>query len=229
MKKILLVSALSLFGVMNAQVKFGVKGGYSLSNLKVKNFGGVSPDAKSTFYVGGVLEGKVSDKVRLQGEILYSSLGAKIDYKESYGGYFINIENKTNLGQISLPLSVKFYPNNEGFAILGGVNLGFIVSAKEKNEISHNLPVSTANIPYINYITSQNGKKDIRDEFKTFDFAPFIGLEYNFSNGLFLETRYNLGVVNLSDIGADEIAGVVVSEVPKAFNRYWQLGIGYKF
>lgn len=226
MKKILLASALALFGIMNAQVKFGVKGGYSLSNLKVSNFGDFAPESKSTFYVGGLVEGKISDNVRLQGELVYSTLGANIDEKMNYGGYYLNIENKTNLGTLLVPVSVKYYPTKEGLALMGGVNFGFIISAKENNKVSHNLPASDL---YGRYLSSINGKKDIGDEFKTFDLAPFIGAEYNFSNGLFIETRYNIGALNVLEIMPDEVMGVRVSKKPKAFNRYWQLGIGYKF
>ncbi|WPC11975.1 porin family protein [Riemerella anatipestifer] len=52
----------------------------------------------------------------------------------------------------------------------------------------------------------------------SFDFSPFIGAEYNFSNGLFLDTRYNIGVTDLAKSKDDNIK-----------SRLWQIGFGYKF
>lgn len=226
MKKLLLACSLALFGVINAQVKFGVKGGYSLANLKFRDWGDISPNSKSTFYVGALVEIKVSNKAAIQGELAYSFLGADIKESLRYGNYFADFKSKKKIGTLSIPVLFKYYPFESGLALLGGVNLGFITSAKEKNTVDYNVPLSSQEQ---NMLNSFRGNKDVKSNFKSVDLAPFIGAEYNFSNGLFIETRYNIGATNIYNIGPDMIGDVPVSKTPKAYNRYWQLGLGYKF
>lgn len=50
-------------------MSFGVKGGYSLSNMK---FFGTGLDSKSYFYAGIVAEQPLSSKFGLQAELLYT-------------------------------------------------------------------------------------------------------------------------------------------------------------
>lgn len=219
MKKIFLAGALAIAGLSNAQVKFGIKGGYSLSNLRISDVGtSVAPEARSTFYVGGLVEHKPSDKFGIQGEILYTSLGAKVSHETNISGYYLRAESTSKLGTISVPISGKYYPT-EQLAILLGLNFNFLVSAQEDNKLDSNIPYTN------NLLGLLNTGKDTKDYYKTFSLGPFIGLEYNFSNGLFVDTRYNLGVTNISNVEGYGLLGTN----PKAFNRYWQIGLGYKF
>jgi opacity protein-like surface antigen len=118
MKKIILTAAaVFAFGFANAQdVKFGAKAGLNLSN-----FGG-DADGYSTkvgFQVGGFAEIKVSDKFAVQPELVFSSLGAKID------------EYTTALAYLNIPVMAKYYIT-DGFSLEAGPQIGFLMSAKEK-------------------------------------------------------------------------------------------------
>ncbi len=214
MKKLLLFSVLGLFGLVSAQTKFGVKGGYGLSTLSIKqenNGAKLTTDAKSTFYLGGVVEHKLKGNLVLQGELQYSSLGGKISDSEYDGRIYIKYTGDLSFGTLLIPVSIKYYANNS-LALSGGLNFGFIVSAKRETKF-YNLPIE-----YRQYLKDE--EVDIKSTVNTFNFGPFIGAEYNLKNGLFFDTRYNFGVTNLSKESNDD---------SKAYNNFWQIGLGYKF
>lgn len=114
MKKIILSAiAVMAFGFANAQdIKFGVKGG--LSNT---NFGGdvEGTDAKTSFYIGGLVDFSVSEKFHIQPELLYSNEGADDDLGVSY---------------LRLPVMAKYYVA-EGFSLQAGPELAFKIGTEE--------------------------------------------------------------------------------------------------
>ncbi|WP_379964935.1 porin family protein [Epilithonimonas sp. UC225_85] len=215
MKKLLLVGAIALCGAMNAQVKFGVKAGLALSSLKAEADNvSVSSDSKTSFYVGGLAEYKITDKFALQGELLYSPLGGK-ETEEENGSlmgydYSYKYESDYKIGTLLVPISAKYYVTN-GLAVGAGFNLGFILSAK--NKYSETAVVDGD-------IESYSEEEDIKKEVNTFNFSPFVSAEYNLNNGLFFDTRYNFGVSNM-------IKNQVDNETLKM--SFFQIGLGYKF
>lgn len=208
MKKLLLVGALALFGAINAQTKFGLKAGYSLSTIseKYKNEKEKN-DGKSSFYVGGLVEYKLNSKWALQGEVLYTQLGAKNEdaVPVSLGDQVINVKVKTdiNLSTILIPVGAKFFVD-PSFSINGGVAFGFYVNRD-------------INVDVIGYNSMFLGGKSY---VQTFNMAPYLGLEYNLDNGLFFDTRYNFGLTNINMLKVDGY---------KMTNSFLQIGLGYKF
>jgi len=214
MKKLFLVGALALFGAVNAQeTKFGVKAGYSLSTMKLENMD-MELDSKSSFYVGGFLEYKFTEKVGLQAELLYSETGGKMSesFSENVDGVILsgNQDIDLKLGNLMLPISVKYYPT-ENFSFSGGLNFAFILSAKNKYSINVSADGESLN---------ESGTEDIKDEIKSLNLAPFIGAEYQLPNGMFFDARYNIGVTN---IVKDPMDG------ESAKNSFLQVGLGYRF
>ena len=67
-----LISAQTQESTSDADFKFGVKAGYSLSNMK---FFDDKLDSKSYFYAGFVAEKPLSSKVGIQAEVLYTQFG----------------------------------------------------------------------------------------------------------------------------------------------------------
>ena len=215
MKKLLIVSAIALCGAANAQVKFGVKAGLALSSLKAEADNvSVSTDAKTSFYVGGLVEYKLTDKFALQGELLYSPLGGKETEEESGNimgyGYNYKYESDFKVGTLLVPISAKYYVTN-GLALGAGANFGFILSAK--NEYTETAVVDG------NTETSSD-EEDIKSEVNTFNFSPFVSAEYNLNNGLFFDARYSFGVSNMVKNQFDD-------ETLKM--SFFQVGLGYKF
>lgn len=109
MKKIILtVAAVFALGTASAQdMKFGAKAGYLNSN-----FGGdADTDARSSFYIGGLVDFTISEKFHVQPELLYSMEGADND--------------ETDLSFVRIPVMAKYYVA-DGFNIQAGPQFGFV-------------------------------------------------------------------------------------------------------
>lgn len=219
MKKLLLVAVVALIGssVVKAQeLRFGPKAGYSMSTLKFKDNKDVeNTDPMHTFYVGGLVEYKMSDKFGIQGEVLYSPLGGKIDEKAEDpddSTNYIRIQNKTTLGTLLIPVSAKYFIT-EGFSVSAGASFGVILSAKSKTVADFGLGM----LPGLEI--SADDETDIKDQMNTLNIAPFLGAEYAFENGFFIDARYNYGVSNLAKNSGDG----------KLTNSFAQVGVGFKF
>jgi len=215
MKKLFLVGALALFGAMSAQTRFGVKAGYALSTLKLKSDNvSITSDGKSSFYVGGLVEHKLTEKFALQAELLYADLGGKTTEEESEGGYYVKATGKDNISSLLVPVSAKYFVAN-ALSLSAGFNFGFVLSAKSKITVDHNLPAE-----YAEFINGYESEDDYTDDVKTLNVSPFVGAEYSLSNGLFFDARYNFGITNMVKKSEDG---------EKAHLNFFQVGLGYKF
>ncbi|WP_426478786.1 porin family protein [Chryseobacterium sp. CBSDS_008] len=217
MKKLLLIAAVAAMGISaNAQeFRFGPKAGFAMSTIKLDDkqddLDGRKMDPKYTFYIGGMAEYKMNDKFALQGEVLYSPLGAKekIDGVNA-GGMYFGEQTKITFGTLLIPVSAKYFIT-EGFSVAAGLNVGIILTAKQKTVIGSDfLDVE---------MEGEGGDVDIKKDIKSLNLAPFLGVEYMLENGLFFDARYSLGVSNLSN---DNSGGTVK-------NSFAQVGVGFKF
>jgi hypothetical protein len=84
---------------------------------------------------------------------------------------------KLNLNYINLSLMAK-YEVAEGFSLVAGPQIGFLMSAK---------------------VTNGDDSFDVKDNFKSIDFGLGLGAEYELENGLFFDARFNLGLSSISD------------------------------
>ncbi|MFC3157785.1 Outer membrane protein beta-barrel domain-containing protein [Chryseobacterium arachidis] len=220
MKKILLLAAVAVMGVsVSAQeFRFGPKAGYSFSNVKLKdNSNSETSDPVHTFYVGGLAEYKISDRFGLQGEVLYSPLGGKLNVAEvdpDDPTNFLNIKAKQTYHTLLVPISAKYFIT-EGLSVSAGASFGVILSAKQK--YSADLGLGGV-IP--GFELNSEDEMDIKDQMNTLNIAPFLGAEYMLENGLFFDARYNLGVSNLAKNTSDG---------EKMTNSFFQVGVGFKF
>ncbi len=211
MKKLFFVGAVALFASVNAQeVKFGAKAGYAMSTLTASGGGTTeTSDPKSTFYVGGLVEYALNDKFALSGEVLYSPLGGESKSEFNEMGVNVKLTEKVNLGTLLIPVGAKYYVA-DGFALGAGLNFGIIMSAKAD---------VTATATMGGVTETQSESVDLKDEVNSLNLAPYLGAEYNLSNGLFFDARYNLGVSNLAKNSGN---GTMK-------NSFFQVGLGYKF
>lgn len=218
MKKFILIAAVAVMGMsVNAQeTRFGVKGGYAMSTLKVKdNSGSDSTDPLHSFYIGGLVEHKLNDNFGLQGEILYSQLGGKVSYAAADPNNintFLNVMAKQTFQTVQVPVSAKYFIT-EGLSVSAGASFGFILSAKQESTADFGLGIPGISI-------SGNDKTDIKDQINTLNIAPFLGAEYMLENGFFFDARYNVGVSNLDKNPENG---------SKTTNSFLQVGVGFKF
>ncbi|WP_333597827.1 porin family protein [Chryseobacterium flavum] len=203
-KNILLLfcfAASAFVSAQNSSMSFGIKGGYTLSNMKFFN---TQLDSKSYFYVGIVAEQPLSSKFGLQAEVLYTQLGGKDSYpgEQLVGNEIVNAGDMKfdyKLNQIQVPISVKYYfiPDLSASA---GMNFGFNISSKTKTDtLFGEVSSNSTNV-------------------KAFNLFPFLGAEYKINEQFFIDARYNFNFFETNKKDA----------VPTKIG-FLQAGVGYRF
>lgn len=224
MKKVIVIAiAIFSFGIAKAQdIKFGIKAGANFATLTGD---AVADDVKmkAGFNAGGLMEIKFTEKLSLQPEVLYSLQGAKTTDRTDDGlGTISRDEDKVNLSYINVPVMLKFYPV-KGFFIQAGPQIGFLVSAKDKNDNTTETPDINGNT----ITTTSSTETDIKDNLKTVDVAFNAGLGYDFTTNLFIDARYSIGLTNVYD-APDFLGAFGISELD-AKNSVISVSLGYKF
>jgi hypothetical protein len=155
-------------------VSGGVKAGLNLAN-------GIGEDAKDAdmsmrvaFHIGGYVNLGLSDALSLQPELLYNSVGAKMDVGEDV---------KLHLNYISIPLNLMYSFGT--FNVHLGPQFGFLASAKGKAEVE-----------------GESIEVDMKDSFKSTDIGVNLGLGASF--GKFnVAGRYTYGITKIWDMEDD--------------------------
>jgi opacity protein-like surface antigen len=205
MKKVILTAvAVFAFGFANAQsAKFGVKGGLNLSTIG-GDTDGYDFQSKAGFNLGGFIALKLSDKITVQPEVLYSMQGtAAKNVVANVGGTNYTADVNFNLSYINVPLMLKYYAA-EKFNLEFGPQIGFLTAAKT--------------------VTKMGGiesKVDAKQFFEKVDFGLNLGAGYDFTDHVSAGVRYNFGV---SNIGKNQ-----AGDNSKIENKVFSLSIGYKF
>ena len=217
MKKILLVSTLAFFAGLNAQTKFGVKGGYALSKLNSNDndieFEGIDGGlkSKSGFYVGALVEHKFNNKFAVQGEVQYANLGGRAKVSLPGG---ITVTENLNFNRIVIPVSARYYATPE-LGIYAGPYVSFKTSTTAKIKVSGAMANPQGISEGEEYL-----ERAFNDNLKSTDFGLFFGADYNVYKGLFVDARYSFGLTNM-------IKNPVQDEKMKM--NFFQIGLGYKF
>lgn len=206
MKKfILLIVVFFAFSTMFSQgIIFGVKAGVNLANLNssVSEFNDEF-EMRTAFHVGGVADVSISEQFSLQPELIYSSVGTK--FEESEGGVTAKFQSIINY--LSIPFMAKYYVA-EGFSLQAGPQVGFVLSATDKLEISGAGEFDGTE------------EDDIKEDLESIDFGLGFGAAYKMQNGLFFDARYGLGLSNIAkEIDNDEWVK----------NNVIQVSVGYMF
>ncbi len=124
MKRIFLAIALISAGtIVNAQAKFGVKGGLNLSTFSGKDV--EDAKIKPGFHLGGFVNLAVSESFSVQPEVLFSTQGAKSSAEE--------VSVSLNTSYVNIPVMAQ-YNNASGFYAETGPLVGFLLGAKMKAE-----------------------------------------------------------------------------------------------
>ena len=168
-KMITFVALIALTATATAQVKFGVRGGYTLSP--------VSKSIHTDRY-----ENQAHSESSSSCGSAYAGLTAEIPASEKLlfdvGLIYINQitigEGSTVLHNINLPIAVKY--DISGFRPKVGLYASYIPGVTSFEDKHRSFT-----------------KKDI----EKFDYGALFGLEYNFNEKYFIETNFYLGLANL--------------------------------
>jgi hypothetical protein len=155
-------------------VSFGVKGGVNFATVNGDDID--SPDSRTSFHVGALVEVPVSDMFSVQAEALYSGKGFDFDYEGSDGD-----KAELQLDYIDVPVLAKFYLT-EGLSLEAGPQLSFLIN--EELDVNPN---------------SDSGDLDL-DEAESIDLGLAGGLSFQTNFGIFATGRYIYG---LSDVYKD--------------------------
>ena len=167
-----LMTAILITGIASAQhgntpaghVNIGIKGGVNLYN--VHNDNNTKYDPRTGYHFGLLGHIHFNNQFAIQPEIVYSAQGAKIE-----------MDTKYNLDYINVPVLFQYMFDN-GFRLQAGPQVGFLISAKSKNN---------------------NNTTDNKDNLKPIDFGVSIGASYVFPpTGFGIDARYNLGLSNIN-------------------------------
>ena len=104
---------------------------------------------------------------------------------------------KYDLNYVSLPIMAKYYIAN-GFSVEAGPQFSFLI----KDQL----------VPLDEF----GGQPRENTNAENFDLAANVGLGYQFQSGIFFQTRYNLGLI-------------AISENPDIKNGVFQMTLGYQF
>ena len=181
------------------QVKFGVKAGMNLAN--VKNLGPGGTTTKASAYGGFFIKLPTVKNLSLQPEILYSSKGYLFPKTDS------TAKGRVTINYISIPLLVTYKVLNN-LLIMVGPELNYITNAKLK---------------------SGNRNNDISANFRKFDIALDFGTAYNLKNGLGIEFRYCYGFDGIANVVQTDQLGNYIGTKKQGSNQVIQLGIFYIF
>ncbi|MDG1870912.1 MAG: porin family protein [Flavobacterium sp.] len=127
MKKAFIIAGTFLAFSLGAQaqlVKFGLKGGLNYANLTGSE---IQTDAITSYHVGLVAEVKLTDKFKVQPELLYSTQGASY---ENAGNEFIN-----ELGYLAIPVLAKI-SLSDAFTLELGPQASFLLSEKDNFDVN---------------------------------------------------------------------------------------------
>lgn len=206
MKKLLLIAilALSAYTIQaQAKVEFGLKGGFSLSDMT--NWGSevYGYSAIPNVHGGGLLNIKFNDRSHgfaLQPEFVFSGQGAISSFTDA-NGYYYNFT--TNLAYLNFPILLQYQFVN-GWRIETGPQFGVLLSAKDYNYYD------------------QGGVTDRRSIYHSGDFSWVVGGSYIMRSGFGFDARANIG---LSNINNDQYPG----EDTNINNDVLQIGVFYQF
>lgn len=156
---------------------------------------------KTSFYAGIAGEYAVSNEASLNLGLEYIENGTK----DNEGSL-----TAINVSQLNIPLTLKVYALDPLY-LEAGAYAGFILSAEGEFE----------------------GTNVDLNEFEDMDYGALFGIGADFGD-LFIEARYNLGLKYLIDTEQEEINfDPIVSEPFTRYrdykNRFFQIGVGYKF
>ena len=200
MKKYLFCLSLLTGSASLAQAQapsFGVKAGASLTSVTGE---GTSYTKNLLGFHGGLVANfAVNDAFSIQPEVLYSMKGTKSE--GAFPDYSVKLTSR--LHYIDVPVLARV--NAGGLFFELGPQIGFLVAAKQKREVSG--------------VGAGTYEDELKSRVRTVDFGYAAGLGYQLSNGPGIGLRYNGGFIDTKNPSSSSAVR----------NSAFQLYISYMF
>ena len=174
---LVLIAAAIVCMSASAQVQFGGKVGFDLTNFWGSD---VEHGMKPSYQVGLLMEYKMSPKFAIAPEVVFASQGGKFKALD-LNLFGLDIEKNVtfNTNYINVPVMLKYYVT-PAFSIDLGPQVGFNVYSKYS-------------------IEDVDKAIDVKDNTKTVDFGVGLGGTYNLSENAFVQARYTMGMTKVFD------------------------------
>ena len=171
-------------GALAQGISGGIKVGANFANQKMDYEGfDFSPKSRTSLHGGLFLTIMMSETFGVQPELLYNSVGSKIE--------FMGQEGVSRLNYVSVPLMLRYNPVPI-FNIQVGPQFGFLLSAEDE---------------------SDGQSEDVKEDYKQLDMGVGIGAGVDLPMGIGLSARYVMGLSNIADIEDAEGVKVTNSTV----------------
>jgi long-subunit fatty acid transport protein len=178
MKKVLtLIAAAILCMSASAQVQFGAKVGFDLTNFWGSD---VEHGMKPSYQAGLVMEYKFNPNFAIAPEVVFASQGGKFKALDlNIFGLDVSKTVTYNTNYINIPVMFKYYVA-PAFSIDFGPQLGINVYSKYS-------------------IEDVDKAVDIKYNTKDVDFGLGLGGTYNLTENAFVQARYTMGMTKVFD------------------------------
>jgi len=161
------------------KIKYGIKAGVNLASISNSQDNiSFSPQMKTDFQAGVVLNLHWGFRNELSG-LGTGKFGLQPEILYSRQGFTAN-GTAINLDYITLPILAKYYAT-KAFSIEAGPFFSYLLSVSPNSTVIDGAAITLSKL--------QQGK----------DAGLAVGLSYEFSKGLNLSTRYNLGMSDVSN------------------------------
>ena len=172
-------------------LKFGPRLGTALT-LTNADISGLDLQPRFVLNFGAFVEYWASRSFGFQGDLLYNKKGAKWNQSMSAGGYSASVDLIWSFDYLSIPIYGKAaFGNKTRLYLLFGPEFSFLLSAKQKVELSSNIS-SAMNI---------SDESDVKDSMKSFElaFGFGLGIEIPVSQSLimFIDSRSSVSLTGI--------------------------------
>ena len=191
-KTILILSAVLMSMSAMAQVEFGMKAGFDMTNFWGEN---VQHGMKPSYQAGLFMEYHFNDKVAIAPEVTFASQGGKFKVAQDVFGIDVtslglkDVDVTYNTNYINVPVMLKFYAT-PSFSIDLGPQVGFNVYSK---------------------VSAKDHTKDLKDATKTVDFGVGLGATYHLTENVFVQGRYTMGLTKVFDAGEEKNGNIQIA------------------
>lgn len=232
MKKYFFISIIAIYLFCfnaTAQVSFGIKGGFNLSNIKLSESGlSMSPDDLAGYHVGVIADIPLASHLYLQPGLFASRKGFDFSMRESYQGYVYPDVNQNIIVSVDLAAKPLYMEMPLLLSFRLPVNAGLSLALEAG-------PYAAYGIGGDAVIKASYGGTEVLNETKDFfkdsqvnrfDAGAQMGLGLYVGRFMF-SAGYQMGLVNLAmkEVGSE----LVLEPDTKAVNRNLIISAGIRF
>jgi hypothetical protein len=210
----------------SGNVTFGLKAGYTHSNLYGNEIDYIFADSKTTalpsFHAGIVVNSQIGKYFWLKHELLLNQRGAGVSLNDSING---NYTSTLKMLYVDLyPISPTFH--YKGFQIYAGPYVTALTHASIQRKDINGKLFNDKSI----FGDAGNSEGDGENKYlQKFDFGLNAGIEYQFPFGLLIGIKYNHGFTDIFQYANSYTNGDTKVDNIKIYNKALIFSLGYSF